>query len=541
MRAKSHTVRAVATVREASFELLRAHGLTTVFGNPGSTELPFLAGFPDDFRYVLGLQEAVVVGMADGHAQVTGSPTLVNLHTAPGVGNAMGAIFNAHENKAPLVITAGQQVRPMMTMEALLTNADAAVVPRPFVKWSYEPPRAQEVPAALARAIHLAQLPPQGPVFVSIPMDDWAAEADESATGRLAGRATAGRSAPEPAALRELAGKLRGASDPALVAGPDVDAGGGWDAAVALAEQCRLPVWAPPASGSGRVGFPEDHPSFQGLLPPAIAPLAQTLEPYDLVLVVGAPVFTYYPYIPGPVLPDDTELVLVTDDPDEAARAPAGDAIVADVRLTLEALLAEAEASDRPPPPARPGPEPPPDSEPLAAAAAMAALGEVLPPEAVVVNESPSNMIAFRNQVRPSQPGSYFTAAGGGLGFGVPAAVGAQVAQSGRPVVAVIGDGSLQYGVSALWSAVAYDLPLTVLVLRNEEYAILKWFAEFEGEMGAPRLDVPGLDSTAIAAAYGMKARRVDGAAELREALAAAIASDAPELVEVTVAPGMSL
>jgi benzoylformate decarboxylase len=342
--------------------------------------------------------------------------------------------------------------------------------------------------------------------------------------------------------LHELAQRLAGASNPALVAGPDVDAAGGWDAAVALAEQCRLPVWAPPASGSGRIGFPEDHPSFQGLLPPAIAPLAQTLEPYDLVLVVGAPVFTYYPYIPGPVLPEGTSLVLVTSDPGEAARAPAGAAIVADPALTLEALVAQAQTPDRrPPPQARPAPEPPPRAGLAGAPAAMAALGEVLPSNAVVVNESPSNMIALRNQVRLSRPASYFTAAGGGLGFGLPAAVGAQLADPERPVVAVIGDGSLQYAVAGLWSAVAYEVPLTVLVLRNDEYAILKWFAEFEGEMGAPGLDVPGLDSVAIAAGYGMRARRVDGLDGLGEALAEAIASDAPELVEITIAPGMSL
>jgi benzoylformate decarboxylase len=165
----------------------------------------------------------------------------------------------------------------------------------------------------------------------------------------------------------------------------------------------------------------------------------------------------------------------------------------------------------------------------------------VMPADAIVVNESPSNMIAFRNQVRLSHPSSYFTAAGGGLGFGLPAAVGAQLAQPDRPVVAVIGDGSLQYAVAGLWSAVAYDVPLTILVLRNEEYAILKWFAEFEGEMGAPGLDVPGLDSVAIASGYGMRARRVDGVEELRQALSESIASNAPELIEITVAPGMSL
>ena len=168
----------MTTVREASFDLFRAHGLTTVFGNPGSTELPMLADWPDDFRYVLGLQEAVVVGMADGYAQATGRVAHVNLHTAPGVGNAVGALFNAWSNKAPLLVTAGQQVRAYMTLQANLTNRDAVVVPQPFVKWSYEPPRAADVPAALARAIHTASLPPRGPAFVSIPMDDWAAECE---------------------------------------------------------------------------------------------------------------------------------------------------------------------------------------------------------------------------------------------------------------------------------------------------------------------------------------------------------------------------
>src|SRR4029079_13674688 len=136
--------------------------------------------YPEDFSYVLGLQEAVVVGMADGFAQASGNPTLVNLHTAPGVGTAMGAIFNAQANKSPLVITAGQQVRAMITLQANLTDRDATRLPHPFVKWSCEPPRAADVPAALGRATHLASLPPRGPVFVSVPMDDWGAEVDDA-------------------------------------------------------------------------------------------------------------------------------------------------------------------------------------------------------------------------------------------------------------------------------------------------------------------------------------------------------------------------
>ncbi len=531
----------MTSVRDASYELLRAHGLTTVFGNPGSTELPFLSGFPSDFRYVLGLQEAVVVGMADGYAQASGQPTLVNLHTAPGVGNAMGALFNARENKSPLVVTAGQQVRAMMTMEALLTNRDATTMPRPVAKWSYEPPRAQDVPAALARAAHLSALPPRGPVFVSIPMDDWAADADEDVTPHVTGRSVDGRTAPNPEALAGLAERLAGAKNPVLVAGPDIDASGGWETAVALAERCRLPVWSAPASGSGRLGFPEDHPNFQGILPPAIAPVAQTLEGHDLVVVAGAAVFTYYPYIPGPPLPEGTSLVLLTSDPDEAARAPMGDAILGDVALALGGLLAQVPESDRSAPPARPAPDPPEDSDPITATAAAAALAEVFPADGIIVNEAPSSVLAFRNQVRLARAGSYFFGAGGGLGYGLPAAVGVQMAKPDRPVVAVIGDGSAQYAIPALWSAVAHDVPLTVLILRNEEYAILKWFAEFEGEMGAPGLDVAGLDSVAIASGYGMRARRVEGADNLRGALADAISSGTPELIEVRIAPGMSL
>jgi benzoylformate decarboxylase len=453
----------------------------------------------------------------------------------------MGAIFNAQANKSPLVITAGQQVRAMMTMEALLTNRDATTQPRPAVKWSYEPPRAQDVPAALARASHLAATPPHGPVFVSIPMDDWAAAADDVPASQLTERTVAAPLAPGAEVVADLARRISGASKPLFVMGPDVDASGGWDAAVALSERCGVPVWAPPASGSGRVGFPEDHPSFQGILPPAIAPLAETLSGHDLVVVFGAAVFTYYPYVPGAVLPEGTALVQVTNDPDEAARAPAGDAIVADVALTLAALLERMPEPTGAPPAPRPAAEPPAPSDPISASAAMAALADVFPAEGIAAVESPAATLALRNQLRLSRPGSYYFGAGGGLGFGLAAAVGVQLAQPERPVVAVIGDGSLQYAVTALWSAVAHEVPLTVLVLRNDEYAILKWFAEFEGEMGAPGLDVTGIDNVALAGGYGMPARRADGPDDLRESLAEAIASPAPALIEVPVAPGMSL
>ena len=529
------------SVRDASFDLFRALRMTTMFGNPGSTELPMLAGFPDDFDYVLGLQEAAVVGMADGYAQASGRPTLVNLHTAPGVGNAMGAIFNAQANHSPLVITAGQQARAQMTLQANLTNRDAARLPHPLVKWSYEVPRAEDVPLALARAAHLAALPPRGPVFVSIPMDDWDAEVDESYAGHAIERSVDGRAAADPQSVQSLAERLAEASSPALVAGPDIDASGAWDVAVALAERQRLAVYATPAPGGGRLGFPENHPHFQGVLPPAIGPLAEVLAGHDLVLVVGSSVFPYYPYIPGDLLAEGTELVAITSDPDEAARAPVGDAIVADVKLTLEALLDAVPESGRDAPGQRPDPELPPESDPPSPGAVFAALTGVFPDDGIVVLESPSSTLSLRNRLRISRPGSYFFGAGGGLGFGLAAAVGVQIAQPQRPVLCVLGEGSMQYAVTALWSAVAHAAPVTVLVLRNSEYAILKWFAEMEGVEGAPGLDLPALDSAAVAGAYGVSAARVDALEDLSSTLADAIASGDPQLVEVAVAPGMAL
>ncbi len=533
--------RSVTTIREAALELFRKRGMTTIFGNPGSTELPMLGDFPSDFTYVLGLQEAVVVGMADGFAQASGLPTHVNLHTAPGVGNAMGAIFNAQANKSPLLITAGQQVRAHITMQANLTNRDATRVPHPFVKWSYEPPRAQDVPAALARGIYHASLPPKGPVFVSLPMDDWGVEIDAADVRHVVERSVTGRAVADPEAVRGLAARLEAARSPVMVAGPDVDASGAWDAAVALAERCRLPVWASPAPGGGRLGFPEGHAYFRGVLPPAIGPVGQTLEEHDFVLVAGSSVFPYYPYIPGPPLPEGAALVAITSDPDEAARAPMGDAIVADVKLTLEALLAVVGEADRPPPEPMEDPPPIEETDPLSPSAVHGTLAEVFPDDGIVVLESPTSTLALRNRLRISRPGSYYFCAGGGLGYGLAAGVGVQIAQPGRPVVCVLGEGSAQYAISGFWTAVAYKVPVSFLVLRNEEYGILKWFADIEHVTGAPGLDLPALETADVARAYGVDARRVRGRDELREALAAGLAASAPVLIEVDVTPGMAL
>lgn len=531
----------MTNVREASFSLLRRHGMTTIFGNPGSTELPMLHDFPADFRYVLALQEAVAVGMADGFAQASATVGHVNLHTAPGVGNAMGALFNARANKTPLLVTAGQQVRAHITMGANLTNAESTTVPTPFVKWSFEPPRAQDVPAALARAIHCSALPPGGPAFVSVPMDDWTAPVCND-SDQVLDRTVTGRAGAPPDVVAALARRIEGAANPCFVAGPDVDAAGAWQDAVALVERCRMTVFATPATGGGRLGFPENHSQFHGILPPAIAPLAAALAPYDLVVCAGTSIFPYYPYLPGRPLVDNTALVAITNDPAEAARAPAGDAIVADVGLTLRALLQEVDEADRPTPVSWAAPTPAGETSPLSAARVYDVLAEILPADAIIVLESPSSTGALRHRLRISRPGSYYFGAGGGLGFGLSAAVGVQLAQPSRPVVCVLGEGSAQYAITAFWTAATYRVPVTFLVLRNDEYGILKWFADIESVTGAPGLDLPNLDVLATAASYGVPGQRAgSGSEDLRVKLLTALGSSGPALVEVPVTSGMAL
>ena len=315
----------MGSVREATLDILRSLGMTTIFGNPGSTELPFLEIFPEDFIYVLGLQESVVLAMADGYAQAKRHATLVNLHTAPGLGNAMGAMVNAFHGRTPLVITAGQQDRRHLALEPLL-HERLVELAKPYVKWSHEPARAEDVPAAIARAYHTATQEPQGPVFVSIPMDDWEAEAPPFEACQVSQR-----TAPDPEALERVADALRESRRPAIVAGDGAARSGARHEVVALAEKLNAPVWNEPLSA--HVPFPQDRPLFQGHLASSRRSLSQQLAVYDVVVVLGAAVFKYYPYAAGPVVEPDTCVLQVTDDPSEAARAATGSGVVGNVAI----------------------------------------------------------------------------------------------------------------------------------------------------------------------------------------------------------------
>lgn len=521
----------MSSVRHVSHEFLRRQGLTTVFGNPGSNELPFLAGLPDGFRYVLGLHEGAVVGMADGYAQATGRPVLVNLHAAAGSGNAMGALTNAVASRTPLVVVAGQQVRPAVGPEANLTNVDAPSLMKPLVGWAAEPACAEDVPRALAQAVFEAELQ-RRPTYLSVPYDDWAADVDDNCLAVLDRRVERAR-VPDAEQARRLVERVAAAERPALVLGGDIDSAGLFDDAVRLAERLGGPVWAAPSLF--RLPFPNRHPLFRGVLPAGIAPVCQALEGHDLVLVLGAPVFRYHEYQPGRYLPEGTRLIQVTEDASAAARAPMGEALVADPGAVIDLLIERLGSPAAPTRPYRPAPEPPAAERPLLhPEEVFAALRDQLPGDTAYVVESTSTNSAWWRQMDLRRPGSYYFPAAGGLGFGLPGAVGVALAQPDRPVVGVIGDGSANYGVTALWTAAQHRVPLTVVLLRNGTYGALRWFGGLLGVPDAPGLDIPGLDFTRIAEGYGVDARQVNGVEELRAVLAER--PDGPRLIQVDTA-----
>ncbi|MEI8312234.1 MAG: thiamine pyrophosphate-binding protein, partial [Verrucomicrobiota bacterium] len=375
------------TVKDITFDLLRRLGLTTIVGNPGSTEETFLKNFPDDFNYVMALQEASVVGIADGLSQGLRKPVIVNVHTGAGIGNAMGCILTAYQNKTPLIITAGQQIREMLLLEPLLTNIDAVNLPRPWVKWSYEPARAEDIPAAFMRAYATAVQQPAGPVFLSLPLDDWDREMEEVDVFRTVST----RTGPDPARVGEFAAMINASKNPVLVYGADIARSEAWDEGIAFAEALGAPVWAAPFCE--RTPFPENHPQFTGVLPAAIGPLSDKLSGHDLIIVIGAPVFRYYPFVPGAYLPRGARLLHVTDDPNMSSKAPVGESLVSDSRLFLQSMMPlvarragkwDAMASVVPPTT---------DDLPLTPDRVFEIVSSLRPAEMVVVEESPSNVV----------------------------------------------------------------------------------------------------------------------------------------------------
>ena len=525
------------TVRDATFELLRSRGLTTIFGNPGSTEVPFLTDLPDDLRFVLGLHEGSVVGLATGWAIGRGEPALTLLHTTAGLGNAVGALATARVNRAPLVVLVGQQDRRHLAFEPFLAGRLRGLGGE-YVVWVDEPVRAQDVPGAIGRAAHEAETQ-RGPALVVVPMDDWGEPADEDREDAAPTRVVRAAAA-DPAAVEQLTRFLDGARAPALVVGAGADDAETWEALVGLAERLVAPVFQ--ESFGARAGFPQDHRLFAGVLPADRPRLRERLAPYDAILVVGAPAFRQSPYAPGRFTEPGTRIAVVGDNADEVQRSPAELAVLASPAAVCRALAerlpqrnATAPEPYRPPPP----PDPPPAGEALRAGHVLAALAERLPDEAVVVEEAPVDRPELHDRLLARRPLGFLSAAMGGLGFALPGATGVRMALPDRPVVAVVGDGSALYGIQALWSASHYGVGPLFVILSNGGYAIMDRLAERQGGQGAwPAIDV---DIAGLARAQGCESRRITEHGELLEALDEVVPTlarrEEPLLLDVAIAP----
>jgi benzoylformate decarboxylase len=523
----------LSTVREITYQALRNLGMTVIFGNPGSTELPFLRDLPADFRYVLGLHERSAAGMALGYAMARGEAAFVNLHSIASAGNGLSAFIDATYCHAPLVVTTGQQDRRQVLAEPFLVSRAVDVV-KPYVKWACEPLRAEDVPAAIVRGYHLAMQPPMGPVFISIPMDDWM----HSCTP-VDCRAVSQTVMPDLLRLDVVVQAIDASSNLALVAGAQIEEDRGWHEVVALAEHLCADVYQEPIAS--RWTFPRTHPLFRGGLLPAQKPLADQLAAYETVVVLGAPIFLYYAYVPGDPVKPGTKLFQMTNSPVDAAAALAGTSIVGNIAKAAEYIRAHVKNRRRAAAPLRSlqTPTEPQRDYPITAAYLFSVLNKVMPRDAVICEECPSSKGDLDQHMQLDQPGSFYSVRTGILGFGVPAAVGLQLAHRDRRVVCPVGDGSIQYSVQTLWSAVQYDAPVIFIVVRNCDYSALKGFCEFTSVgRNVPGMDLPGIDMVKIAQGYGMTAHEVDRPEDLEPALKDAFAAKAPRLISVNVAKG---
>jgi benzoylformate decarboxylase len=401
--------------------------------------------------------------------------------------------------------------------------------PRPYVKFAVEAARPQDVPTAIAQAFWYAEQAPAGPVFVAVCEDDWDAPAEPMPPRHLSKRLL-----PGGADLDRLIEMLTVAARPVLVLGSKVATEGARDRVVELAERLQAPVLVAPVAS--RSPFPEDHPLFTGFLPPVASEIRTQLDDHDLVLVMGAPVFTYHVPSSGAPIGTNTTLMQIVDDARQAVLARVGDTIVGSVGPVIDALLDKLAPSDD----VRVTPPRPTATAPIASRmspeAVMATLSQQLPSDAIVVEEAPTHRNAMHAHLPISRDRDFYVAASGGLGWGMPAAVGIAMAQPRRPVVCLIGDGSSLYSIQALWTAAQHNVNVAFVVLNNGGYAAMKAFGELLGVKNAPGLDLPGLNFEQLAAGFGLHATRVSTHSELVDALNSVPAAG-PRLVNVLVGP----
>src|SRR5215469_12690606 len=507
------------TVREAVFDLFRSFGMTTIFGNPGSTELPMFRDFPPDFRYVLGLQEMAAVAMADGYAQATRNAGLVNLHSATGLGHALGSVFTAHKNQTPLVLTAGQQARSILPFEPFLFSEKAPEFPRPYVKWSCEPARAEDVPAAIARAYYTAMQPPRGPTFVSIPVDDW-----DRFCEPLPPRQVSSEVRGDAKLLRKVAEGLSAAARPVFVAGASVARDDAWDEVIALAERHRARVWAAP--NSGRNSFPEDHPLFAGFLTADREKIVASLSGHDVILVLGAPVFTYHVEGFGPHIPEGASLYQLVDDPAIAAWTPVGLAVVTSLKSGIRDLMEGSDPKPRALPAGR-ATRSVLSGITLSDKYLMQQIAALRPKGSIIVEEAPSSRAAMHDYLPIADRDGFYTCASGGLGHGLPAAIGIALARPREKVIALLGDGSSMYAIQGLWSAAQLALGVTFVIIKNQRYEALLEFGRYFGLQRTIGTSLPDIDFCALAQGQGVEAVAVGRQDSLDDALRSAFAATA--------------
>lgn len=515
------------TVREATYRLMRSFGIDTIFGNPGSTELPLFRDYPEDFRYILGLQESVVMGMADGYAQATRNAAFVNLHASAGVGHSLGNVFTAFKNYTPMIVTAGQQARAIVPFEPYLYSQQATEFPRPFVKWSIEPARPQDVPLAIARAYYIAMQRPRGPVFVSVPVDDWDQLCDP-VEARTIGTAMRG----DPAVLKDIADALTSARRPAIVVGAGIARDDAWHETIALAERHNAAVWVSPMSA--RASFPEDHALFAGFLVANQQNIVADLADNDVIVILGGPMSLYHVESTGPHVPPGARVFQIVEDPSMASWSPAGTATVADMKSAIGELLDLSQPTERAAPPPR-AHAPALDGKIFTDRYLLQQIAKLRPAGSVIVEEAPSSRGPMHDYLPIVDEDSFYTCASGGLGHGLPAAIGVALGRPNDKIIAVLGDGSSMYAIQGLWTAAQQGLPISFIIINNRRYEALIGFGRHFGLQKTVGTSLPEIGFTAIAEGQGLSARRVDKAEDLDAALAASFADPRPNLLEVIV------
>jgi benzoylformate decarboxylase len=543
--------------KRAFLELLKQEGVDIIFGNPGTTELPLMDALAVDneLRYVLALQEAAVIGMADGYAQASGKLAVVNLHVTPGLGNAMGMLYDAQKAGSPILVTAGQHDMDFSASEPILW-ADLPPIARPLVKWSGEVHRLADLPRLLHRAAKTALAPPTGPVFLSLPGDILKAEGE---VDLLAPTRIAPHLRGDPAAVEEAAAVLAQAKRPLIMAGDAVAHGKAHAELIELAELIGAPVYTEivPSTAS----FPASHPLFRGAIARMQGPVRKVLEQYDVLFSVGADLFTLS--LPSDIepMPKGLTLVHLDNDPWEIGKNyPAKVAILGDPKTTLpditealrkrmtggargaarerletakqaafaerEALKAKARAMAA--------------QTPIQPLALLEAIGEMLPKDAVVIDEAVSSSVGIRSLIRSEDPQSFYGLRGGGIGWGLPAAIGVKLALPERPVVALVGDGSAMYTCQALWTAAHDRIAVVFVILNNSSYRILKQrlhaqrglAAQVDRFVGMELLE-PAIDYVGLARSLGIAAERAKTVHDTTDLIAQGIKSDAPLLIDV--------